>query len=125
MNAGFYKIKDGQMLYAENYVEGQGYVLVAENKDSYEYPVDGWYWFNSEEGVSMPVDLQAIYDVAAAAFGSLSAGKQALWEPVRVAVSKAIMTGDMAKALDILSTVPVIYEGAEVDRQMFLNLFNP
>jgi hypothetical protein len=46
-NAGFYKKDESQILYAPNFVEGANYVLVAENKDEYTYPVDGWIWANS------------------------------------------------------------------------------
>jgi hypothetical protein len=50
MKLGFYKKQeDNEMLYAPNIVEGNSYVLVAQNKDQYEYPVDGWTWFESEE----------------------------------------------------------------------------
>lgn len=44
---GFYKKEDNQILYAPNIVEGAGYLLLANEKDSYEYPVDGWVWANS------------------------------------------------------------------------------
>lgn len=67
---------------------------------------------------------QAAYDAAAAVFESLPIGKQAMWEPVRAAVAQAIMAGDMAKALEILTTLPVLYDGAEEDRQLFLDLIN-
>lgn len=49
MTAGFYKKQDDELLYAPNIVEANGYVLVAQDKDSYEYPIDGWSWFETEE----------------------------------------------------------------------------
>lgn len=49
MTAGFYKKQDEQLLYGPNIIEGNGYVLLALDKDSYEYPVDEWFWFESEE----------------------------------------------------------------------------
>lgn len=49
MTAGFYKKQDGQLLYGSHTVEGNGYVLLAQDKDQYEYPVDGWVWFENEE----------------------------------------------------------------------------
>lgn len=49
MTAGFYKKQDGQLLYGSHTVEGNGYVLLAQDKDQYEYPIDGWIWFESEE----------------------------------------------------------------------------
>jgi hypothetical protein len=66
---------------------------------------------------------QAAYDIAAAAFNTLPLGKQALWEPVRAKVAQAILSGDIAKAAEILQTTPVIYTGAGADRDMFLALF--
>jgi hypothetical protein len=48
MEAGFYKLtNDGYLHYAPEYVEGQGYLLLKDEKDNYEYPVDGWEWFDS------------------------------------------------------------------------------
>jgi hypothetical protein len=49
MTSGFYKKDNEELLYAPNIVEGNGFVLVAQDKDQYDYPVDGWYWFESEE----------------------------------------------------------------------------
>ena len=67
----------------------------------------------------------AAYEAALAVFHSLPKGKQALWEQTRVAVEKAILSGDMEGAVEILMTTPVIYENAEADRQLFLDLFAP
>lgn len=66
---------------------------------------------------------QAAYTTAAAAFETLPLGKQALWEPVRAKVAEAIRSGNIATAVEILQTTPVIYDGAEADRDMFLSLF--
>jgi hypothetical protein len=49
MTAGFYKKQSDQLLYAPNIVEGNGYLLVAQDKDQYEYPIDQWFWFESEQ----------------------------------------------------------------------------
>lgn len=49
MTQGFYKKIDDQIMYAPNYVESLGFVLVKEEKDNYKYPIDGWIWFDSEE----------------------------------------------------------------------------
>jgi hypothetical protein len=48
MTQGFYKKQNNEIQYAPNYIEGNGYILISSEKDIYEYPVDGWYWFNSE-----------------------------------------------------------------------------
>jgi hypothetical protein len=48
MNAGFYKL-DGDLLYGPNFVYGPTFELLAGNKDTYTYPVEGWYWFDTLE----------------------------------------------------------------------------
>lgn len=45
---GFYKVVDSLVLYAPNYVQNQQYTLWANSHTSYTYPVDGWYWFDTE-----------------------------------------------------------------------------
>jgi hypothetical protein len=54
--SGFYNQQF--MLRAGSFVYGPGYTLLIEDKDTYTYPVQGWYWFDSAEQ-------------AAAAFGVL------------------------------------------------------
>jgi hypothetical protein len=48
---GFYKNDNGSLFHAPNFVHGpyQTFSLLKENKDAYSYPVEGWYWFDSEE----------------------------------------------------------------------------
>jgi hypothetical protein len=46
---GFYKQDEsGEILHAPNFVYGAAYELLKESHAEHEYPVDGWYWFNSE-----------------------------------------------------------------------------
>lgn len=45
--SGFYN-KDA-MLRAGMFVFGPGFTLLRDEKDSYSYPVNGWYWFDSAE----------------------------------------------------------------------------
>lgn len=66
---------------------------------------------------------KSAWDAAAAAFESLPLGKQALWEPVRQKVGDFIVHGDFASAAATIHSVPVLYEGMEGDRSMFLALF--
>lgn len=51
--AGFYKLdQDGKtVICGPNYVLGPygNYNLYKEKKDTYTYPIEGWYWFDSEE----------------------------------------------------------------------------
>lgn len=45
----FFKRDDeaSALLTAPNFVAGPGFELQAEMHDTYSYPVDGWYWFDS------------------------------------------------------------------------------
>lgn len=46
---GFYKLENNQLLFASSFIESPSYQLNKEDKDNYTYPIDGWYWFESEE----------------------------------------------------------------------------
>lgn len=48
---GFYKYfaDDNSVIHAPNFVINKDWELWIANKDSYEYPVDGWYYFSTEE----------------------------------------------------------------------------
>jgi hypothetical protein len=46
--AGFYK-NDEEVLYAPTLVYNINYTLNNDLKDTYNYPVDGWYWFDDIE----------------------------------------------------------------------------
>ena len=45
----FYKFEEENLLYG-TLVCGPTYTLIESEHDSYNYPVDGWYWFDTEEG---------------------------------------------------------------------------
>jgi hypothetical protein len=45
---GFYKYDSDELLHAQNYVLSGNYNLYIEQKDSYQYPIGGWYWFENE-----------------------------------------------------------------------------
>lgn len=66
---------------------------------------------------------QKAMEAARALFASLPKGKQALWEPVRLAVENAMLVGDFSSAVEIFLTVPSLYEGMEDERAQFLALF--
>lgn len=44
---GFYKKIDDDVLKGENFVFSPVVTLKAEDKDSYTYPQDEWYWFDT------------------------------------------------------------------------------
>jgi hypothetical protein len=45
--SGFYKV-DGSLLFGPHYVLNANYELHREQHETYAYPVDGWYWFDTE-----------------------------------------------------------------------------
>jgi hypothetical protein len=127
----YYKRLEDESIVTGNKVNGPNFIL---DETTTNETYDGWKWFetsdaayvyfaNSQSEVSP--EAQAAYDAAATVFESLSLGKRALWEPVRSAVATAILAGDMVTAYEILATTPAIYEGAEADRALFLNMFAP
>jgi hypothetical protein len=47
---GFYRVENETfVVYGRLYVLNKGYALYRDEKDTYEYPVDGWRWFDSED----------------------------------------------------------------------------
>jgi hypothetical protein len=50
--AGFYKLEgvvpDAVLLYGPNYVLSADYQLYRDQHETYTYPVDGWYWFDTQ-----------------------------------------------------------------------------
>jgi hypothetical protein len=47
--AGFYKQnEEEQWMYAPNFVYAPDYTLLKEEKDTYNYPVDGWTWYDEQ-----------------------------------------------------------------------------
>lgn len=48
----FYRRENGTVVRADGPLFGPGYDLLAEQRGAYEYPVDGWYWFDTDEEAS-------------------------------------------------------------------------
>ncbi len=46
--SGFYKLENTQLLYGPSFIESFNYQLNRQYKNDYSYPIDGWYWFDSE-----------------------------------------------------------------------------
>lgn len=59
--SGFYKIENAELFYGHSFVYGSGDGdLLRENKDNYEYPVNGWYWFDDESAARVFFNLPPI-----------------------------------------------------------------
>lgn len=44
----FYKRDGEELLVGENFVSAPSFELLAEHHTEYDYPVDGWYWFDTQ-----------------------------------------------------------------------------
>jgi len=49
MDTGFYKNEEGNLIYAPNFVSSAMYNISIDEKDTYSYPVYGWYYFDTLE----------------------------------------------------------------------------
>lgn len=49
-SAGFYKANEekNRLFYAPSAIYAPTYTLIATEKDAYEYPVDGWTWYETK-----------------------------------------------------------------------------
>ena len=45
----FYKRENDELLVAPNFVIGPGFELRVEAHADHTYPVEGWYWFETDE----------------------------------------------------------------------------
>lgn len=45
---GFYKDDNGFLVWSADRVLNERFELWLDQKDTYTYPVEGWYWFDSE-----------------------------------------------------------------------------
>jgi hypothetical protein len=58
--SGFYKVDPiAGLLFGPNFVLNANYELRRETKDDNTYPVDEWYWFDSEEDARLFFNLPA------------------------------------------------------------------
>jgi len=47
--SGFYKNENGTLLFGPNFVLNANYELRKETHQQHNYPVDGWFWFDTEQ----------------------------------------------------------------------------
>lgn len=58
--SGFFKLEGGMVIHGPNFVHAPTFSLLRSERNTYTYPVDGWYWFDSMEeaytafGVPLP-----------------------------------------------------------------------
>jgi hypothetical protein len=47
--SGFYRLVNNELQFAPNSVYAPSYTLLRDLKDRYQYPVDGWQWYDQYE----------------------------------------------------------------------------
>jgi hypothetical protein len=57
--SGFYKLSEGFLICGHNHIFNKDYELHRESKDDYDYPVDGWIWFDSKEDAIQEFGVRA------------------------------------------------------------------
>jgi len=58
MKSGFYKKEEEDVFYAPNFVENKDYSLKIEEKDSYVFPISGWYYFETKTEAEVFFDME-------------------------------------------------------------------
>ncbi len=56
---GFYKTIDNHVFYAEKNVHHKDYDLNIDEYEKYSYPIDGWYYFESQNPLISLCQLRA------------------------------------------------------------------
>ena len=46
--SGFYTLNEGKLFCAPNAVRAPTFDLFRKDKDTYTYPIGGWYWFDTK-----------------------------------------------------------------------------
>lgn len=81
----FYKKEGNDLLCAPTSVLGPGFDLQAETKDQHEYPIDGWYWYDTLDAAMLamatPPEIVSV-TMRQARLALLHAGKLAAVETV-------------------------------------------
>jgi len=57
ITAGFYKFENDELRYGSTSVHAPNFTLVKANHANYNYPVEGWYYFNSYEDAEVYFEL--------------------------------------------------------------------
>ncbi len=58
---GFYKVCDGMLLYAPNFVDAHTYQLTRSNKNDSVLP-DGWRWFDTRAAAIAALEYEEVAD---------------------------------------------------------------
>lgn len=75
--SGFYSVSNGKLVYSSGNLVGPGWELNRADKDTYSYPVNGWYWFDTETAAKEALGIAAIEAAKAAQIAAYTVAVQA------------------------------------------------
>lgn len=55
----FYRIESGSLIKSEDSLFGPGFDLLVQDHDTYEYPIYGWYWFDTDEEAQVSLNADS------------------------------------------------------------------
>jgi hypothetical protein len=58
-SSGFYSLNNNEIVFVRNSILVPGVEISRENKDNYQYPMLGWYWFDSDEAAAAFFNLNS------------------------------------------------------------------
>jgi hypothetical protein len=114
--SGFYKQDGKSLLYAPNWIQSKDYTLIAKEKDTYTYPVDGWQWFNdaAEAYAANGLPVPSAGDIAIQAQIASSAD----WDGLKThldttGIYQQLLGVDTGLLIDASQTISLIVAGIE------------
>ena len=94
---GFYKLdeSDNLLRFAPGYVYAPNFTLLADQKDTYTYPVDGWSWFETTEAAEAAFGLNGQSNAQWQEFAAVLSADQSVNQMIAAALQAAPVLGLM------------------------------
>jgi hypothetical protein len=125
--SGFYKKDNDSLLFAPNWVQSKEYTLTRNDKDKYNYPVDGWTWFDDAASAYKANDLIVPADGDIAIQSQIASTVD--WDGFKghldtSGIYQQMLEADFSLATDAFQAISFILGGIEVDDNIRqLNIF--
>lgn len=85
----FYKRQDDELLCAPTFVAAPDYELTAANRAEYDYPVDGWYWFDTLDDALIGLPKQTTVGVVSIRQACRALDQMGLLDDLESAIANA------------------------------------
>ena len=94
---GFYKYDqaDNLLRFAPTYVYAPNYTLLADQHETYTYPVDGWTWFETTEAAEAEFGLNGASNARWQEFAAVLSSDQSVNQMIAAALQAAPVLGLM------------------------------